>query len=246
MRIRVCALLLIIFAFGCASNDAKQNPASTKETIDLPVFTVGQWVQYRIVRLSNESGITKPANTSETDIKISLVGEKIIQATRFYWVEYLINKDKEHQRIVKVLIDTNGAIQPIRIVTKNGKFAPVEFDLKAWESRTGLNKEIILRELTGGFNIIPLLPLKPQQKPEIEELSVKLEEKDSLINCYKIILNDNPTGTIWYSEKVPFAGFVKAEIINTTYKNIISLTGYGGNGAKTLISEEPEGLDFQE
>jgi hypothetical protein len=246
MRIHVCALLLLLFTFGCTSNDTKKNPEPTEKTTDLPVFTIGQWADYKIIRFPKESDINTNKNTLEATIKISLVGEKVIQSIRYYWVEYLINKGKEQQRIVKILIDKKGAVQPIRVITKNGKFTPVEIDLRRWETRTRLTKEMLLQELTGGFNIIPIIAPKHQEKSETEELSLKLEEKDSLLKCRKVNMENNQAGTIWYNEKIPFAGLVKAEFSDNNCKNTILLTAYGVSGAKTLIKEEPKELDFQE
>lgn len=245
----IFSIVFLLLVFGCNGISKNPAPPPSKEVKQKYSFLIGQWTTYQVRRYVKDSPETSPRNLSEAIIKISIVGKETVKDKNYSWVEYLINERTEQQRAVKFMIDDEGSPQPIKIIIKHGKLEPVEIELRRWETRTRLTSDTLFHEMTREFNIIPFTKKTDSAKPESDEIQINLEGKETSLKCQRVIMGNSEAelkGYAWYTPLIPLTGLVKAFFIEDEYRTSITLTAYGNNGGKSVITENTKKLDLYE
>lgn len=231
-------------------NTITKSGSSSLPSLKLNQFAVGQWVKYQVKRYAKGSDAAKPHELSRAELKISIVDKEIIEEQEFFWVEFLINEDKEQQRVVKFMIDPTGTPAPAKLILKYGNLEAVEIELRRWAVRTRLSRAILFEEMTRGLNIIPFTrSLWDEEKATEEKIMLNLEGQAMELRCSKVSFKETrakTSGYIWYSDQVPLAGMAKFFLIEQRFRTLFLLVGYGSTGGKSVITEPPKQLNFRE
>ncbi len=224
---------------------------------------VGQWVKYQVKRYEKDKPEDYPTAVSDAELKLSIVDKTTLYEKELYWVEIVLNENKEPQRLIKFLINKQGSPQPEKLILKYGNLQPVEINLRIWEVKTRVNREILFEEIIHNLNIIPFTRvINPEDKIGEEQIPVNIAGQENFLNCLKVSFAEpkyNPfgklravspaeplTGAIWYSDQVPLAGLVKFFFIEDKYRTMIFLSGYDTTTGRSLINdEEILPLDFK-
>lgn len=251
-----CSIILLSLALFAAWEPSPEKPApESKKTTE---FSVGQWVKYQIKRYAKETELPEDSKgeitvLSESDLKISVVKKESVPhlgTEEFVWVEFLINEDKEQERIIKFMIDQDGIPQPERLILKYGNLEAVEINLRWWEIKTRVRRSTLFEEMTERLNIIPFTRLiDPEEKVATEKIVLNLNGKETSLECIKVffdIPDSNTTGYVWYSDQIPLAGLVKFFLMEEKYRTLILLSEYSDSGGRSVITELPKQLNFRE
>jgi len=235
-------------------SDEKPAPKPEKPT----EFSVGQWVKYQIKRYARETDLdtNKPEGIkalSESNLKLSVIKKEIIPhfgKEEFVWVEFLINENKEQERIIKFMIDKAGIPQPEVLILKYGNLEAVEINLRWWELKTRIRRSTLFEEMTGKLNIIPFTRLiDPEEETTTEKIALTLNGKETTLECIKVffdIPDSDNFGYVWYSNQIPLAGLVKFFLVEDEYRTMILLSEYSDSGGRSVITKPTKKLNFRE
>lgn len=217
---------------------------------------VGQWVSYQVKRYRMSRPDNAPVKLPEANIKVGVVGREIIMDNEYLWVELNVNEGRENQRILKFMIDTKGNPQAEKLILKYGSLPAVEINLRIWDIKTRITREMLFDEMISELNVIPfarmLIPESfDQSLISYETLPVKFPSRQEIsLNCVKVSLKHSdstmPDGYAWYSDKTPLAGLVQFMLTEAGFRTTILMQDYNHSGAQSLIRESPIKLDFRE